>query len=134
MTILEKEQYFAAHWSLDAFYDKRVFAGFRHPVDRSTANVWIHGYLELTPLSNITDEDAIEVGFGIKEHHKGNYKIEWPFSYDSHWKLFYNGDFQHEGYLIPKDIDFLRSKRYALPWRHYTIEDLIKEGVLKLRS
>jgi hypothetical protein len=73
-------------------------------------------YLKLKPLSQITDEDAIEVecyGAGVDEY-------GYSFSRVGHtsWK-------GHEQ-------DYLRSKGYALPWMGLTVDELVKAGWVTL--
>lgn len=74
----------------------------------------------LTPLSAITDKDAIEVA-----------KIYWgktDFTSIDHTKRVLDS-------LIQKTdvVDYLRSKGYALPWKKYSVEQLIEMGWLKLK-
>jgi hypothetical protein len=78
-------------------------------------------YLELTPISAITDEDAIEVvncGHEIEFLEKG-------------WR-------QKESVVIfdykPKAVDYLRSRGYALPWMGISVEDQVKFGWVKLKE
>lgn len=119
MTTREKRQYFYTH------SEQWAFGGWK--IDEIE-------YLELTPLSEITNKDMEQIGFILPESTDGTCKLEFVFGYNSHWKLYFNGKFHHEGFLLPKNIDYLRFKGYALPFRNYSVEDLIKEKVLKLKS
>lgn len=99
-----------------------------------------HGdwYLELTPLSQITKEDAIDVFdllFSYSETHKNkpkDFKIEFGKDWAS---IIFNDAY---GHFFPKDyvqmIDFLRSKGYALPWMGISVETLTEWGWIKLKE
>lgn len=85
-------------------------------------------YLELKPLSQISDEDAIWLanwGYGcynisdeekILRVKKDKYK-------------YYKGCFTNV-YVV----DYFRSKGYALPWNGITVEEQIKFGWIKLKK
>lgn len=114
----EKEQYFAQYWG------QRVFKmGKTSPVG-IVAHLYIEeGYLELTNLKNISDEDAIAVSNMLE-----------VFVAEHFITALITGD--HYICRIKRSIhayQYLQSKGYALPWRQYTVEDLINEGVLKLK-
>lgn len=76
-------------------------------------------YIELRPLSAITDEDAIEVGLSGKQHFKQFYAAYGEVRALS---ILYN------------EIDFLRSRGYALPWMNLSVDELIAAGWVKLRK
>lgn len=86
-------------------------------------------YLELTPLSQITDEDAIEVG-----------KL---YEYAGETRKTQNDCFKEVGKDYIEDtgadalalriLDYLRSKGYALPWLDTTVEEQIEYGWVKLK-
>lgn len=116
-------------------------------------------YLELKPLEDITDEDAIGVakivspmlfdGNGNNGGHiidKSEIKSGWisvkhkrkitmvdidldGFVFEYH---------EYEGYTRPSLVnagaDYLRSQGYALPWMGLSIDDLIKYGWVKLKK
>lgn len=75
--------------------------------------------LLLTPLSLITDEDAIEVSKILQVNPEDV----------SDWL---NGDCTHEDFHGPftfqHAIDYLRSKGYALPWMGLSVNELIKRN------
>ena len=91
-----------------------------------------HCCVKLKPLSQISDEDAIEVA-------KYRYK-------DPKYMTFLNigksiiRDYLNRGLadnngmfcLELFEIDYLRSKGYALSYLYYSIDDLVKLGVYKL--
>lgn len=157
----EKAAYFAQYW--------------KQPVQRYNNDHYIKevngfiddtllkgDYLLLTPLSAITDEDAIEVA---KMYHPGNdrctilrkqdfiftidvdssssvefsLEIELDFSRTFQHSYLskihgrtYGGEFPDRSFLCISD--FLRSKGYALPWRQYSVEQLIEMGWLQLTN
>jgi hypothetical protein len=85
----------------------------------------------LTPLSQITDEDAIEVA-----------NIAGNSSYTDDRKSF-NGRLLVQEYLrnvtniYGEDwiniFDYLRSKGYALPWMGLSVDELVEYGWIKLK-
>lgn len=83
-------------------------------------------YLVLTPLSQITDEDAIELS---KLMHGDLAK-----SMEDGKHLHYGKNFA-EYYLDKLNCsDFLRSRGYALPAFGYSVEDLINANIFKLKQ
>ena len=71
----------------------------------------------ITPLSAITDEDARAIGY--EDYSTAlNYKSYTDFFEDQRIE----------------DIDYLRSRGYALPWMNYSVEQLIELGWIKIRE
>ena len=64
-------------------------------------------YLELKPLSQISDEDAINLGYGYASHLKSN---------------------------LDRNIDQLRKLGFAVNWMDLSVEDLVKYGWVKLKE
>lgn len=88
--------------------------------------------LELTPLSDITDEDAIKVA-KIENNYenaliRGKVIIQTFLEYSDCSHSMKNSD------QLLELIDFLRSKSYALPWMGLTVEKLIEYGWVKLKK
>lgn len=89
--------------------------------------------LELKPLSQISDEDAIKIselrGFVNIKSIKTDYNGFWVrFLGNEHTKwVFFNELYQPE-------IDYIRSKGYALPWNGITIEEMIEFEWIKLKE
>lgn len=104
-----------------------------------TQGVHVNEWLELIPLSNITDEDAIEVG--IKS---GRLAIDSEKRYDVFRNTFGEvvvgniGESIHnriaikEDYLSAEIFDFLRTKGYALSYNGLSVEELEKRNWIKL--
>lgn len=63
--------------------------------------------LYLKPVSQISDEDAINLGYGYASHLKSN---------------------------LDRNIDQLRNLGYALPWMDLSVEDLVEYGWVKLKE
>jgi len=85
-------------------------------------------YLELTPLSAITDEDAIEVA---KLNPWADYRDGMDKEpYIEHVKGFIFND----NHLLSSYADYLRSRGYALPYLDASVEDLVKMGWVKLKE
>jgi hypothetical protein len=86
------------------------------------------------PLSEISDEDAIRVaelmGFinvQKAEHESDGLWARWYLP-KIHSKFFYWVDLRLEA------SDYLRSKGYALPWRNYSVDDLVQLGWITLKT
>lgn len=150
-----KTKFFAQYWG------QRVFVG--HVLEEVNSSyidpMYDTSILELKPLEDITDEDAIDVakivspmlfdGNGDNGGHiidKSEIKAGWisvkhmrkitmvdidldGFVFEYH---------EDEGYTRPSLVnagaDYLRSKGYALPWMGLSIDDLIKYGWVKLKK
>ena len=100
-------------------------------------------FLELTPLSAITDEHAIEVA-------KLNRSINWNNGLTPHvWKNNFGATVVSNGtkhiqkygqtligfeFLSSEQVDKCRELCYALPFGGKSVEELIEMGILKLRE
>lgn len=107
-------------------------------------------YLELTPLSQISDENAIEVAemlihrnFEIYNQKLGEESNAIKAFFDpdenDNYYLYKDLSFGGESYVanyfeLPKVYDYLRSKGYAVPWRDLSVDDLVSYGWVKLKS
>lgn len=94
-------------------------------------------YLELTPLSQITDEDAIEVCKCMNwdrvlppniEGHPLDFSVS---IFDFNWVK--NKSFEWSKINL-HTAGYLRSKGYALPWMGLSVEQLIEFGWIKLKE
>lgn len=104
-TLENKAKFFGNYLGQEIAFDK---AGFKALVYDAIKPSWIESfYLELKPLSHITDEDAINLGYGYVSHLKSN---------------------------LDRNIDQLRNLGYALPWMDLSVEDLIEYGWIKLKE
>ena len=75
-------------------------------------------HLKLKPLSKITNEDAISMYRGLERNYESaNQFLE---------------DYKSIGFLEQSEVDFLRSKGYAVPFMGYSVDDLVKIGWVQL--
>lgn len=74
-------------------------------------------WLDLKPLSQISDEDAKVIDLQSAEDYSEN---GW---WDKHGDFYYWASF---------DVDFLRSKGYAIPWMRLSVEEIVEAGWIKL--
>ena len=75
-------------------------------------------FLQLKPLSKITDEDAISMYRGLERNYESsNQFLE---------------DYKSIGFLEQSEVDYLRSKGYAVPFMEYSVDDLISFGWVRL--
>ena len=75
-------------------------------------------FLQLRQLSKITDEDAISMYRGLERNYESaNQFLE---------------DYKSIGFLEQSEVDFLRSKGYAVPFMGYSVDDLVKIGWVQL--
>ena len=112
-----KCRFFAQYWRQQVQrYEnnnyKKVVNGFIE------TNLQDKDYLLLKPISKITDEDAISMYRGLERNYESaNQFLE---------------DYKSIGFLVQSEVDFLRSKGYAVPFMNYSVEDLVKMGWVQL--
>lgn len=149
----EKAAYFAQYWGQNVLIC--TYQNTHNVKEVNGAYMLVNQpdeHLLLTPLSAITDEDAIEVGkilFGEKYSNGKCYSPENGESYyitvhipettiNQSVELYFDGHLRNmNGYGLQNVLqvyDYLRSKGYATPFRNYSVEQLIEMGWLKLRS
>lgn len=86
--------------------------------------------LSLFTLSAITDEDAMEVKSIINKQCIGEESGE-------HLQITLNdilGDIEVLALATFETVDYLRSKGYALPYLHWTVDELIEAGLFKIKK
>jgi len=143
MTQLEKAQFFAQYYGQKVQrwhqWTPDVENGIVHmitPQASGSCAVDSGWFLELTRLEDITDEDAIEVA-KICEFSFGNLEDDdfKEVGQIRDWivNIFYI-EFNYTTSHVLFAADFLRSKSYLLPWLNYTVEQLIEEGVVKIKN
>jgi glycogen debranching enzyme len=114
-TLENKAKFFAQYWGQKVLSDISNSGNTEiYPVDASNMYGIDRSYLELKPLSQITDEDAVMLGYTDSKS-----------AIDKHFKMIGQ-------YTI--DADYLRSKGYALPWMDLSVEDLVEYGWIKLKE
>ena|SRR5690606_12753456 len=137
-----KARFFALYWGVKCLRNEFLNDNIPpHKVDVSTCRGLPQQYLELTPLSQITDEDAVAVYnlAGVDEAHVKFYELN-----DSDFikqgknlaqsALYSNGTRFTGLYRMSLVADYLRSKGYALPWMGMSVEDLVSYGWVKIKS
>jgi hypothetical protein len=132
-----KTRFFALYWGQDIAkdYDDSLHITVNPHIVEWTNNF----YLELTPLSQISDEDAIEVAkilFG-DDISESELKVWLP-------KISANLRNQFGSNIFPimqpyfsiswQVADYLRSKGYALPYLGISVEEQIELGWIKLKE
>ena len=120
-TLENKARFFAQYWGQHVLY---FSSDFLRKIDNLTLDsIENDDFLELKPLSQISDEDAIEIS-------------KFYPSFGSDIRNAVKELFQ-EWNVLELSIetgDFLRSKGYALPYMDLSVEDLIEYGWIKLKE
>ncbi len=130
-----KFRFFAQYWEPNIFVNE-----FNNKLDNS--------FIKLKRLSTYTDDDAIAVekiwrksDSRIEAYFKNEYEKEKNGDYKivgrnliKYWLEKEDMNFQNR--IDPRTIqhitDFLRSKRYAVPYMEYSVEDLVSFGWVRL--
>lgn len=117
-TLENKAKFFAQYWGVDVVNygrgAKLMSVDFVDFIDLKNEL-----FLELTPLSQIRNEDVSYLG----ENH--------AISFDE-FGCYYGRGAGHS--WTSSEIDYLRSKGYALPWMDLSVEDLVDYGWVKLKD
>jgi len=161
-TIENKGKFFALYWGQRVLmYPKDNLAGRSGGIDvvnwLISTEVSLNGFLELKPLSQISDEDAIELSkiiapdlfmsAGNDNKHFIDRRFEPDWITVRHRRKIQSVDIDFDGYTCicneeeeylrnpyaHSGIDFLRSKCYALPWNGITVEKMIEYNWIKLK-
>ena len=141
-TLENKAKFFAQYWGQHVLY---FSSDFLRKIDNLTLDsIENDDYLELKPLSQVSDEDAIEL-MRLKIESKGVFDIKTieienktldGYTFIVKYK---NWDDERVGFVFnghtnPLSFyDYLRSKGYALPWMDLSVEDLVEYGWVKLK-
>ena len=106
-TLENKRKFFAQYWGqkilLHVIDVDDILLLLNNEIDNDIKN-WL---LYLKPVSQISDEDAINLGYGYASHLKSN---------------------------LDRNIDQLRNLGYTLPWMDLSVEDLVEYGWIKLKE
>ena len=154
-TLENKAKFFAQYWGQHVLY---FSSDFLRKIDNLTLDsIENDDYLELKHISQISDEDAINVaklvspmlfeGRGKNGGHYIDKSETWWYSVKHNGKTLMV-DIDLDGYIFEYDeveeykrpsrsligTDYLRSKGYALPWMDLSVEDLIEYGWVKLKE
>jgi hypothetical protein len=118
-----KVKLFALYWGQKIIRDNTTDKFF--PVDGANISFELEdAWLQLKPLSAISDEDAIKVG-RLNPVMDNDLLVGKSIC---HWldKRGTNRDITFEA------VDYLRSKGYALPWMGLSVEEMVEAGWIKL--
>ena len=154
-TLENKARFFAQYWGQHVLY---FSSDFLRKIDNLTLDsIENDDYLELKHISQISDEDAINVaklvspmlfeGRGKNGGHYIDKSETWWYSVKHNGKTLMV-DIDLDGYIFEYDeveeykrpsrsligTDYLRSKGYALPYMDLSVEDLIEYGWIKLKE
>ena len=154
-TLENKARFFAQYFGQHVLY---FSSDFLRKIDNLTLDsIEDDDFLELKPLSLISDEDAINVaklvspmlfeGRGKNDGHYIDKSETWWYSVKHNGKTLMV-DIDLDGYIFEYDeveeykrpsrsligTDYLRSKGYALPWMDLSVEDFIEYGWVKLKE
>lgn len=143
-----KRRFFALYWG-----QQIMRLNFDHPENTDVYEIDRHNmhsieeeeYLELKPLSSITDEDAIELSkFQLWNEGKEYEMIDSNKKRDEYLIKHAKFDIKDseieqkhtnlDQSLYAKSYDFLRSKGYALPYLGISVETLVEWGWVKLKE
>lgn len=108
-----KSKFFALYWGQKVVKDKSSQLLYVSPNINLEHESW---FLTLKPLSAISDEDVEIIDLGLEDYNE-----------DGWWNK--HGDFY---WWASTDVDYLRSKGYALPWMGLSVEEMIQAGWIKL--
>lgn len=129
MTLENKARFFVQYWGQDVLKLTKNLP--MAMLDSHNINVNIlSSYLELKPLSLITDEDAIEVA--IQNRFKGK-NIEAQIKVGREILTRIKANVEFDPICMPLETgDYLRSKGYAIPWMELSVENMVEAGWIKL--
>lgn len=131
-TLENKAKFFALYWGQNVFRHSLIKNnGVVDLYSLSDRNVNpLYSYLELAPLSQITDEHALECyNLHFLSHIKNDIRPN-----ESKISFAKKHIVKPIEVCIPIVIDYLRSKGYALPWMGLTVEQLDSFGWVKLKE
>lgn len=127
-----KAKFFALYWGQDVLTsDMYGDGGTIYSLTMKEYQIQT-GWLELKPLSSISDEDAIELMYLIES-------IDWVDQLDD--KAWWGKTLTHKfikGKLSSQTatllVDFYRSKGYLLPWMGLSPNEIIEAGWVKYKE
>jgi len=96
----------------------------------------LHASIVLKPTSQISQEQLIKLAELHEFVNLSSVELK-PDGYYTYWVR--ESAFERKSFVFFQDmylpeIDYLRSEGIAIPWGKYSVEDLIKEGVLILKK
>ncbi len=136
-TIQNKKMFYAQYWNQSVLMGlcSDGITPLKTAVSEHTIDYWENTHLELTPLSMISDEDAIEVAKMCSLPLDDTYKPFFEMLLIQ--KEFCNYLFMARPmsiYEAENIISFLRSKGYAVPFMGLSAEQIINFGWITLKK
>lgn len=124
-TIENKAMFFAQYWGVKCLKNTLLNPDIpSHKVEIGNCKGLPQQFLELTPLSDITDEDAKKIAVLAYKISRGDIVSGKEYLHQ----------FDKVNASYPTIIsDFLRSKGYALPYMGLSVDKLIEYGWVKLK-
>lgn len=125
-----KAKFFAQYWAQEIQRHQSSHLTFE--INKNFLLGFPDAYIELNPLSSISDEDAIEVAkiLGFPE----KYQLKNGKAFISE---LLKGDgmlFNYHPFNTLLSFDFLRSCGYALPFMGLSVDEMVEAGWIKLTS
>ncbi|MFC7347296.1 hypothetical protein ACFQO9_11265 [Chryseobacterium zhengzhouense] len=137
-TITNKEKFFAQYWRLPIM--AKVVRGNKNKIITKNVicSIWtiteiFESYLELKPLTSITDDDAVIISKIENDKYTEDHLIRGRVlirTFNEYSDCTHS--LKNTNQLIEM-IDYLRSKGYALPWMGISVEQLNKYGWIKIK-
>ena len=137
MTQEEKEQFIAQYWGQGVGYvpdngqlDSGSFICTINEMAMDAVD-----YLLLTSLPMITDEHSIEIAkiWYCQTKRHTVYDGEALVMNINNNLLGLRNMSANDPFKYLKVIDYLRSKGYTLPWNGHTVEEMVEQGIIKLK-
>jgi len=119
-----RERFYAQYWGQNVGF--REWSQTKHVVGYYFMSLPVQtSCVHLKPLSSISDEDAIDFGLTtVDPSALSRIKAIWGKTWA--YSCYENNEWKAE------QLDFLRSRGYALPWNGITVEQQIEAGWVKL--
>lgn len=130
MSEKRKRRFFAQYFGIRVFQNElnKQYNCPNYSYPSSIFNKEINEFLQLKPLSKITDEDAVGVANIISTTIHDSVSKELVF--------YYKEDILKDPEVLCfasyKTVDYMQSKGYALPFMEYSVDDLVSLGWVRL--
>ena len=134
-TLENKAKFFAQYWGCKVLKNELLNLNIpAHKIGMDNCRGSREQYLELKPLLQISNEDAEQV-IGLQECRLKRSDVNSCCYGMSPSGIFVNSLLGHNSfYLSHREVDYLRTKGYAIRWTNLKVEDLISYGWIKLNE
>lgn len=141
-TLENKVRFFALYWGFKCLRNELLSDNIpAHKVDTSNCKGLPQQYLELTPLSQISDEDAIicaKLIYKYDDTPSGKIASERSHTAENGKDYVIESIQDNDGVFHSvvsfEVVDYLRSRGYALPFMGLSVEELVIRGWVKLKG